>query len=116
VLVLAAGAVRAAAATQAELALHEMGLELVPFGGGRFAVLLGGPNDATLLDERAAVPDDVLGVDRCVALGGRQAGVPHQDLDDVGRQTAAECLGGEDASEVVRGEPHRDATQPQLRL
>ena len=47
-----------------------------------------------------------LGIDRRVSLSRRQAGVPHQHLHDVWRQAAGECLGREDATEIVRGEPH----------
>ncbi len=55
VLVLAAGAVGAAAAAEADLAGDEVGFELLPLLGGGFAVLLTGPLLAALGDEGAVV-------------------------------------------------------------
>jgi hypothetical protein len=43
-----------------------------------------------------------------VAAGGLQAGVAEQGGADVDRQAVVDQLGGEDASEVVWGEPDPD--------
>jgi len=61
-----------------------------------FAVLLGGPVGAALVDELPVVPDDLLGIDRDLALGGLEVQVPQELRGEVDRQAAVDGLGGED--------------------
>ena len=71
--VVAVGAVGAAAAAEADLALDEVAFELFPLRGSRPAVFLAGPGEPSLADPGAVMADHVLGVDRGVSLGGGDA-------------------------------------------
>ncbi len=62
--VVAVGAVGAAAAAEADLALGEVAFELFPLCGGRATVFLAGPRESSLADPGAVVADHVLGIDR----------------------------------------------------
>ena len=66
---LARGSVVAAASSEGNLPQFEVGEELVPFGGGEFAVFLPGPLGAASGDEGPVVRDYILGVDRSVSHG-----------------------------------------------
>ena len=85
VLVDAGGAVGAAAVAEGDLAALEVAEELVPFGVGRGAVFLAGPQRAAAGDERAVAGDDFLGVDGLVSHGGVDVAVPGDELGDVRR-------------------------------
>jgi hypothetical protein len=107
----------AAAGPQGDLAQLEVREELVPFGGGEITVLFAGPLGAAAGDERPVMGDHVFGVDRGVAHGGVQQGVPADFRGDVRRQPGPQGVGDEDSPESLprgQGVERGDAlgTQP----
>ena len=83
----------AAAGLQGDFPQLEVGEELVPFGGGEVTVFFAGPLGAAAGDERPRVGDDAFGVDRGLAHGGVQQGVPADFRGDVRRQPGPQGVG-----------------------
>ena len=81
--------------------------ELLPFGVGGRAVVLGRAELAAACQERPVAGDDLLGVDRVVTHGGIEVLVTQDQLADVRGQAVLQRLGGEDPSHVVGGEGKR---------
>jgi hypothetical protein len=101
----ARGAVGAVAVAEGDLAEQEVLFELGSLVAGGSALLGAVAQLATVLDERFVGGDEVLGEHRGVAAGGVEAEVAEQGRGDVQREAGADELGGEQAPEVVRGEP-----------
>jgi len=91
----------AAAGSEGYLPQLEVGEELVPFGGGEIAVFFAGSLGAAAGDERPVVGDDVFGVDRGVAHGGVEQGVPADFRGDVRGKPGPQGVGDEDPAEVM---------------
>lgn len=81
--------------------LFELG-PLVAGGGALFGAVAQG---AAAFDEGLVGGDEVFGEHGGVAAGGVEAEVAEQGCGDVQREACADELGGEQATEVVRGEP-----------
>ena len=103
--VLAGSAVGATAGAELDLAPLEVPEELGPLGIGGLPVLGTGSDAPPAGDEGSVVVDDVLVVDGDVALGGGQVLVAEELGGDVDGEPRGHRLGGEDAPEVMRGEP-----------
>jgi hypothetical protein len=103
VFLLAGGAVGASAGAKFDLSAVEVLLELVPFLVRRVAVFNLGPNLAAAVQMLLAVAYDVLVEDR-VTAGGLDVEAAQQSPSDVARQAAVAQLGGEDSTEIARGE------------
>jgi hypothetical protein len=104
VFVLAWGAVRASAVTQLDLAFLEVLLELSPLLLGDLAVVDGRPQGPAVVQELLVVSDDVLVEGRDVSLSGLENEMAEQRSTDADGQSSVDDLGGEEPSEVVRGE------------
>jgi hypothetical protein len=74
----------------------EVAWELFPFGVGRGAVFLAGPELPSAGDERPVTADCFLGVDRFVAHLGVDVVVSEYQLRDAGRHPVEDGVGGED--------------------
>ena len=79
----------------------EMGQEFVPFARGEVAVFFAGPFGAAAGDERPVVGDHIFGVDRGVAHGGVQDGMPADFRGDMRGQPGPQGVGDEDSPEVM---------------
>lgn len=103
----AGGAVGAVAVAEGDLAEQEVLFELGPLVAGGGALLGAVAQRAAVLDERFVGGDEVFGEHRGVAAGGVETEVTEQGRGDVQREACADEFGGEQAAEVVRGEPDR---------
>lgn len=97
--------VGASAGAEFDFAVFEVVEELVPFGVGDISVLFAGALLSAAGDEGSVVVDDVVVVDRDVALGGVEAFVAEDLGGDVNWKPGCDCFGGEDAPEVVGRDP-----------
>ena len=86
-----------AADAQRDFPQLEMGEEFIPFASGQLTVFFAGPLGPPAGDERPMVEDHVFGVDRGVAHGGVEQGVPADFRGDVRRHTGPEGVGHEDS-------------------
>ena len=103
------GAVVAAAHPEGDLPELEMGQEFVPFARGQVAVFFAGPLGPAAGDECPVVGDHVFGVDRGIAHGGVEHGVPADFRGDVRWHPGPQGVGHEDSPEVM-GPPFQRLT------
>jgi hypothetical protein len=101
---LARGSVRAAAASQFDLALVEVLLEPEPLGFGDRPVLIRWPGLAAPVEKSLVVADDVFVEHGDVAPGRLKIHMSEQGCANVNREPAVDQVGGQQPPEIVRGE------------
>ena len=96
------GSVGAAAVAEGDFPAGEVTAEFVPFGVGDGPVFVGWAQGATAGDEFPVGVDGLLGIDGVVVHRDVDVLVAGEQLADVRRHAAGDCLGDEDPPEVVR--------------
>ena len=105
-LVLARGGIGAPALAEFDFAFIEVLLELVPLSGGRGPILTSRPRRAPAGEMGLVVADDIFLENRHITVGGLDIQMPKQRRPDVNRQSVVDQVRGEQAPEVMRGEPN----------